>query len=193
MKNITPKASPVVISHTTPRKRTTKARLAPANCRTIEPLTADKTELNFVARVELLENGCWLWHGTRQEQTNNGRKIIPTFFLKADGKYQIAIAYRYAYEKRIGKLPNPTYEALRRTCGDLALCVNPNHYEIFNRGEMIKVQATPVMRENRKNRKTCQAGLHENKPENILYQKPNNYGTCRLCREISYAKRRVTK
>jgi hypothetical protein len=191
MKNITPKATPVVISHTTPRKRTTKEKLAPAECRTIKPLTADKIELDFVARVELLDNGCWLWHGTNQEQTNNGRKIIPTFFLKVANKYKIVIAYRYAYEKRIGKLPNPTYHALRRTCGDLALCVNPNHYELYNRGEYIQETATPVMRENQRNATTCQRGLHPKTPENTIYQKPSNTPTCLPCRQASWLRRKA--
>jgi hypothetical protein len=191
MKNITPKATPVVISHTSPRKRNTKQRLAPAECLTIEPLTADKTELDFVARVELLENGCWLWHGTTGIQARNGNKILPTFFIKVDGKNKIVVAYRYAYEKRIGKLPHHTYYALRRTCGDLAHCVNPNHYEIFNRGEYIQETATPVMRENQRNAVTCQRGLHPKTAENTVYQKPNNTPTCLPCRQQAWLRRKA--
>lgn len=193
MKNITPKASPVVITHTTPRKKSSQPRLAPADCRKIEPLTADKIELDFVARVELLENGCWLWHGTNVEQVNNGKKILPTFFMQIDGKSKIVIAYRYAYEKRIGKLPNPTYDALRRTCGDLALCVNPEHYKLYNRGKMIRIEAAPVFLKNIKNRKTCRAGLHEATPENTVYQKPTNAPTCRPCRQLAHLRRKAKK
>lgn len=181
MKNITPKASPVVISHTTPRT-TSRTKLAPAGCRTIDPVSADQIELNFVARVELLENGCWLWHGSIELQHANNGKPAPTFWAATSrANHKIVRAYAYAYEKRIGELPNTKTQVFRNACGLLA-CANPYHYEIIDRRSILDNEATPVKERNEKTATKCRSGLHDKTPENTIYVGSAKRPACHPCR-----------
>ena len=190
MKNITPKASPVVISYTTPRK-SRQAKLAPAGCRTIDPITADQIEINFTKRVELLDSGCWLWHGTintpRIEATRVIKRVvnlnpIPMFWAATSrANHKLIPAHRYAYEKRIGKLPDQKFFVMRNTCG-LVLCVNPNHYEIVPRKEILANEATPIKERNEKNATKCRNGLHDKTPENTIFVGSVKKPVCHPCR-----------
>jgi hypothetical protein len=184
MKNITPKASPVVISYTTPRI-TSRVKLAPAGCRTIYPVSADKIEMNFVARVELLENGCWLWHGSVDTPHANNKRPVPTFFA-ANGRadHKLVRAYAYAYEKRIGELPDQKFLVFRNACG-LDLCANPNHYKIEKRGEILANEATPIMLNNLATATKCKNGLHDKTPENTHYVGSAKKPVCRPCRKAT--------
>ncbi len=176
------KNSKVVVSHTAPRI-TSRTKLAPAGCRTIEPITADKIELNFVARVELLENGCWLWHGSVDTPHGNNKRPVPTFFA-ANGRadHKLVRAYAYAYEKRIGELPDQKFLVFRNACG-LALCANPNHYTIEKRGEILEKEANPILRHNLATATKCRNGLHDKTPENTLYVGSAKKPVCRPCRK----------
>jgi len=181
MKNITPKASPVVTTYTAPRI-TSRTKLAPAGCRTIEPLTADKIEMNFVARVELLENGCWLWHGSVDRPRTNNNRPVPTFFA-ANGRadHKLVRAYAYAYEKRIGELPDQKFLVFRNACG-LELCANPNHYKIEKRGEILEKEANPILRHNLATATKCKSGLHDKTPENTIRVGSAKKPVCHPCR-----------
>ncbi len=169
MKTNQPKATPVVVSHTTPRKRNgNQPRLAPKAIATLSPGSVDQIELNFVARVELLENGCWLWHGTFDKPRPRQPKRVPTFWRgtnRANGK--IIRAYAYAYEKRIGELPDPKKFAFRLECGN-DLCVNPTHYRIEPRRTMTMRESLPNARQALLSNPMCLNGLHERTPENTI-------------------------
>jgi hypothetical protein len=174
------KNSEVVITYTTPRI-TIRTKLAPAGCRTIEPITADKIETNFVARVELLENGCWLWHGSVDSQKMTGRPL-PTFWAATSrANHKVVLAYRYAYEKRIGELPSQRTWVLRNRCGEM-LCANPYHYDLLARREILANEASPVMRHNLKVATTCRSGLHEKTAENTIYVGSAKKPICHPCR-----------
>jgi hypothetical protein len=174
------KNSAVVISHTTPRKPTTSKKVAPAGCRTIEPITTDIIEMNFVARVELLDNGCWLWHGSIDGKKNTG-KMLPTFWAATSrANHKILLAYRYAYEKRIGQLPDQKTYVLRNQCGEM-LCANPYHYQIVLRKSIVLNEATPVMRHNQKTALMCRKGLHERNAENTALMGKDKRPFCLPC------------
>lgn len=181
------KNSPVVISHTKPRKIGNQPKLAPAGCLTIEPITADQIEINFTKRVELLENGCWLWHGTINQPRANEKRVsnqnpVPMFWAATSrANHKLVPAQRYAYEKRIGELPDQKKFVLRNTCGLLA-CVNPWHYEIVARKEILVNEATPVLRENLATATKCRNGLHDKTPENTAYVGSSKKPVCRPCR-----------
>jgi hypothetical protein len=172
----------VVITYTTPRI-TSRTKLAPAGCRTIEPITADKIETNFVARVELLENGCWLWHGSVDRPRTNNNRPVPTFFA-ANGRadHKLVRAYAYAYEKRIGELPDQKFLVFRNACG-LALCANPYHYTIEKRGEILANEATPILLKKVASATKCRNGLHDKTPENTHYVGSAKKPVCRPCRK----------
>jgi len=190
MKNITPKASPVVVSHTTPRK-SRQAKVAPAGCRTINPVSADTIELNFVARVELLENGCWLWHGSVDTPHGKNIRPVPTFWqatCRADHK--LVRAYAYAYEKRVGELPDQKHFVFRNECG-LLLCANPSHYRIEARREMNERESLPVARAKAKANPMCRKGLHERTPENTLLLGIHKHPTCKACTRATRRKRHL--
>ena len=182
MKTIRAKASPVVTTYTTPRKLSRQPKLAPAGCRTIDPVSADKIEMNFVARVELLENGCWFWHGSVDTPHANNKKPVPIFFA-ANGRadHKLVRAYAYAYEKRIGNLPDQKVLVLRNTCG-LEVCANPSHYSIVARREILDNEATPVKKENEKNATKCRSGLHDKTPENTIQVGSAKRPVCHPCR-----------
>jgi hypothetical protein len=177
------KNSAVVISHTEPRPRKSgKPKLAPAGCRTIEPHTADQIEMNFVKRVELLENGCWLWHGTINQPRAKNLNPVPMFFAATSrADHKLVPAHRYAYEKRIGKLPDQKFFVMRNTCG-LVACVNPNHYEIVPRKEILDIEANPALRESLATATKCRNGLHDKTPENTIFVGSAKKAVCHPCR-----------
>lgn len=172
------------MSHTKPRKIGNQPKLAPAGCRTIEPVSADQIELNFVKRVELLDNGCWLWHGSVDTQKYAG-KPLPTFWAATSrANHKVVVAYRYAYEKRIGELPNQKKSVLRNLCGE-NLCANPYHYELVARREILVHEATPIMRFNLKVATTCKSGLHEKNAENTFFMGKDKRPNCLPCSKIT--------
>lgn len=157
----------VEISYCAPRI-TTRTKLAPAGVRTIEPVSADQIEMNFVARVELLENGCWLWHGTIDQPHNKNAKRSPRFWRgtnRANGK--VVGAHLYAYEKRVGAVPNPVKFVLRNECGQ-DVCVNPKHYRVESRAVMTGRESLPQARHAVTSRALCKNNLHDKIPENIV-------------------------
>jgi hypothetical protein len=153
----------------------------------LTPLSQNNTELNFARRVEVLDNDCWLWHGSFQPaKKSNGNKRRPLFWSgqgRTNGK--MVFAHRYAYESRIGKLPEQRYYALEQTC-ELDLCVNPNHYELKHR-EIFAHNSRPNLIASIKARPKCKNGLHDRTPENTLARN-NNTPTCLPCQKVSAKK-----
>jgi hypothetical protein len=154
----------------------------------LEPVDVSYTELRFVAQVELLDDDCWLWRGGFQKPrpaTSNRR--IPTLW-KGQGRLngKMVFAHRYAYEKRIGELPNPRYFALLKTC-DTEMCVNPRHFEVSSR-KPLALNARPALMESIMSNPLCKNGLHERTPETTLQRESSN-STCAPCAKISQRER----
>lgn len=152
----------------------------------LEPKDVSHDELRFVARVELLANGCWLWHGQTQK-ADKWRPIKVPLLWTGGGKYKggkTKIAYRYAYEKRIDKLPNSRYWALIRQC-EVELCVNPYHYDLVER-KTLALAVRPNLIASIKANPMCKNGLHERTPENVVRN-----GTGRTCRPCQVANRKI--
>ena len=154
----------------------------------LEPLTLNITEINFARRVEVLENGCWLWHGSFQPaKKSNGYKRRPLLWAgegRLNGK--MVFAHRYAFESRVGKLPTSRYYGLERTC-ELDLCVNPNHYELKHR-EVYALRSRPNLIASIKANPVCKNGLHERTPENTAVVKMGGgktRTTCKPCLKAS--------
>jgi hypothetical protein len=192
------KNSAVVVSHTEPRK-TTKPKVAPASCRTIEPTTADQIEAKFVERVELLENGCWLWHGSMNNSSNpkKGTKPVPVFSAATSPTTRkLFTAHRYAYEKRIGKLPDQKVSALQNTCGSIR-CVNPEHYKLITRNGILLKAATPIRAKIRRTALKCEKGLHDRDPENLYHTRSGKRVHCQPCTQeiqrVMYERKKARK
>ena len=156
----------------------------------LTPLSHNHTEINFARRVEILDNGCWLWHGSFQPAKNsNGYKRRPLFWAgqgRTNGK--MIYAHRYAYDTRISKLPDQRYYALEQTC-KLDLCVNPNHYELKHR-EIFAHNSHPNLIASIKARPKCKNGLHDRTPENTATHKVKGgtRQTCQPCHKASSKK-----
>lgn len=153
----------------------------------LTPLSQNITELNFARRVEVLDNDCWLWHGSFQPaKASNGYKRRPLLWSgqgRTNGK--MVYAHRYAYDSRIGELPNQRYYALEQTC-ELDLCVNPNHYELKHR-EIFAHNSHPNLIASIKANPKCKNGLHDRTPENTLIRNKNT-PTCLPCQKASAKK-----
>jgi hypothetical protein len=176
------KNSAVVVSYTEPRK-IRRARVAPEGCRTIKPTTADQIESKFVERVELLDNECWLWHGQMKSSAKpeKGTKPVPVFSAATSTTTRkLFTAHRYAYEKRIGRLPDQKVAALQNTCG-LVRCVNPHHYELLTRQTILLKAATPTRAKIRRSATKCEKGLHDRDPENPYRTKSGKRVPCQPC------------
>lgn len=125
-------------------------------------------EERFLAKREVLSNGCWRWMG-HIEQFGYG-----CFW---DGERRV-LANRWAYEHWVG--PIPTGQVLNHVCEN-RWCVNYDHAKITSR-------ADNMLRGGHLNsRKThCPAG-HSYAGDN-LYVLPNGWRFCRACRNIRQAK-----
>lgn len=158
---------------------------------TLTPLTQTITEINFARRVEILDNDCWLWHGSFQPaKASNGYKRRPLFWSgqgRINGK--MVFAHRYAYESRISELPNQRYYALEQTC-ELDLCVNPNHYELKHR-EIFAHNSRPNLIASIKANPKCRNGLHDRTSENTLIRNKTT-STCLPCQKASAKKANAT-
>ena len=150
--------------------------------RTIDPVDASATEDRFVAKVELLENNCWLWHGSfSPAKSSNGYKRRALLWYGKGRKHgKMVFAHRYAYESRIGELPDQRYYALEQDCST-ELCVNPEHFTLKHR-EVFAHRYHPNAMATIKANPLCQNGLHERTPENLIDQKIGNGKSRKLCR-----------
>ena len=189
----THKNSAVIVSHTAPRK-STKRNLAPADCRTIDAITSDQVELKFVERVELLETGCWVWHGS-MNKSNKGTKPVPVFSAATSPTTRkLFTAHRYAYEKRIAQLPDQKVSALQNTCG-LIRCVNPEHYELITRKGILLKAAIPTIAKSRRSATKCVKGLHDIDPDNPYYTSSGKRVHCQPCTQaiqrVMYARKKA--
>jgi hypothetical protein len=192
------KNSAVVVSYTEPRK-ISRGKLAPVSCRTIEPITADQIESKFVERVELLDSGCWLWHGPMNNSANpkKGTKPVPVFSAATSTTTRkLFTAHRYAYEKRIGRLPDHKIAALQNTCG-LIRCVNPEHYELITRKGILMKAATPTIAKARRSATKCEKGLHDRDPENSYHTRSGKRVHCQPCTQeiqrVMYQRKKARK
>lgn len=190
------KNSKVVTSHTTPRKAH-KIERTPVVRNTIEPVTPDEVELKFVQRVELLENGCWLWHGSMSTITKKRPREVAVFSSTIAYKtYKKFTAHRYAYEKRIGQLPDIKVAALQNTCG-LIRCVNPQHYELVTRKGILLKAAIPTIAKRRRSATKCVKGLHDKDPDNPYYTSSGKRVSCQSCTQeiqrVMYARKKARK
>jgi hypothetical protein len=148
----------------------------------LSPINANITEINFARRVEVLENGCWLWHGSFQPaKASNGYKRRPLLWSgqgRLSGK--MVFAHRYAYESRVAELPDQRYFGLEQDCST-ELCVNPRHYILTQRkvfADDARPSAFAVIRAN----PMCKNELHERTPENTATIKIKNGGTRTTCK-----------
>lgn len=156
--------------------------------RTIEPVDAGYLEEKFVARVELLENGCWQWHGTYDKPRPNYKKRVPTFWAatkRNNGK--LMRAYAYAYETRIGELPDSTKFAFVNKCGH-DLCANPYHYDLITRQKLVVEVAKSVGAMHKTNRislvEVCKNG-HPRTEESTYHYTHNGEPKmrCHICQK----------
>lgn len=156
----------------------------------LTPINANITEINFARRVEIMDNGCWLWHGSFQPaKASNGYKRRPLLWSgqgRLNGK--MVFAHRYAYESRYDKLPDQRYYALERTC-EQELCVNPRHYELTHR-KKLALASRPMLLASIIANPMCRNGLHERTPENTVIHKDKGgtRRTCLPCQKVSAKK-----
>jgi hypothetical protein len=147
----------------------------------LSPINANITEINFARRVEIMDNGCWLWHGSFQPaKASNGYKRRPLLWSgqgRQNGK--MVFAHRYAYESRVRELPDQRYFGLEQDCST-ELCVNPRHY-ILTQRKVFADDARPSAFAVIKANPMCRNGLHERTPENTAIVKGRRSPTCKPC------------
>jgi hypothetical protein len=146
----------------------------------LTPINANITEINFARRVEILDNGCWLWHGSfAPAKKCNGYKRRPLLWSGQGRSGKIVFAHRYAYESRVRELPDQRYFGLEQDCS-LDLCVNPRHY-ILTQRKVFADDARPMALAKVKAEPMCKNGLHERTPENTAIVKGRRSPTCKPC------------
>jgi len=122
--------------------------------------------LRFWRKVEIQENGCWLWTGCLAHPQGYGR-------LEING--EAIYAHRFIYEQLRG--PIPLDKEIDHRCRNRA-CVNPWHMDIVTTGENTRRGVESRMRG------FCKRG-HPRNPENTYIQKDGHTRACRAChREI---------
>ena len=128
-------------------------------------LTNDGVVARFWAKVDKLDNGCWVWMASRY--TDGYGKFALTHAKSVR-------AHRFAYELEVGPIPEGL--VIDHLCR-VPLCVNPSHLEPVTNLENIRRGA-------RANQTHCKNG-HEFTPENT-YRPPATPNT-RQCRECARA------
>lgn len=131
------------------------------------------------AKVDMADEGCWLWTGSFLRQSRYGQIHVKL----RSGKWSATVAHRVAYEIFRGPIPDGL--VLDHLCRNRQ-CVNPSHLEaVDNRTNILRGTGFSA----RHARKThC--------PQQHPYDEPNTYidkrglRHCRACfRDRSRAKR----
>lgn len=136
----------------------------------------------FMAKVEVLPNGCWRWTAA-----TGGKGVHLYGIVQSDGK--VRIAHRVSFDHFKGGL----IEGDRRITIDhlcrVKLCVNPEHLEqVTHRENLLRSELT--LNSINAAKTHCVAG-HEFTPENTYISKTNGQRVCRLCkRDWARAKER---
>ncbi len=165
----------------------------------LAPINANNIEINFARRVEILKNGCWLWHGSFSQPSKSNSYIRRPLLWSGE---KVIFAHRYAYESRVAELPDQRYFGLERDCST-ELCVNPRHFTLYQR-RVFADDARPMALAKSKAEPMCKNQLHERTPENTATIKTKNGGTrttCKPCLKKSaseahkrfYAKKKLAK
>lgn len=123
----------------------------------------------FQRKYEILETGCWQWHGT----TNSNRYGF--FHLRNNGQKLIIMAHRFSYE--VFKGPIPKGYQLHHLCQNPA-CVNPNHLEPKTPRHHTLDHDTITGRNHRKTH--CKHG-HKFMPENTYIRPGTKHRACKEC------------
>jgi hypothetical protein len=79
-------------------------------------------EVRFMAKVNKIEGGCWMWTAHRMKAPNG--ELAYGMFTPYTGK--CVMAHRYSYELHVGPIPEGLQ--LDHLCKNMA-CVNPEHLE----------------------------------------------------------------
>ena len=132
----------------------------------------------FVAKLEVDENGCWLWQGALTKQDRPGGGGYPRF---KQGQKTV-LAHRLSYQEWVG----PLVEGMEidHSC-NVRSCVNPDHL----------IQVTPRQNASRVVRpnslKThCPEGHQYTIDNTYIRENPRTGGTFRTCRECALSKNR---
>ena len=142
----------------------------------------EKDLARFLDKVEIDENGCWLWRGARTSANSHGLGGYARFWL--NGREELG--HRVAYETFRG--PIPEGRPLDHGCKPVPqpACVNYEHVEISTHKENI-LRGDGCFAQNA--RKThCKRG-HPFTTENTGKQKNGRY--CRTCRREDWRRYRA--
>lgn len=138
----------------------------------------------FMAKVDVLPNGCWRWTGATG---GRGEHLYGIFW--AGGKMRLA--HRVSFDHFVGGLIEGDRKVtLDHVCpaGPMKLCVNWEHLEQVAHGE--NLLRSPLTVNSINASKTHCVNGHEFTPENTYIKKSNGKRACRACkREWAQRKR----
>lgn len=131
----------------------------------------------FMAKVIILENGCWLWTGTKSGKGYGKMR------LSVNQRRQMVLAHRFSYEHFISKIEDG--KVIDHLCRNRS-CVNPHHLEpVTNRQNILRGIGFAAINAAKTH---CPQG-HEYTPENT-YLWRHGGRICRTCRWLRAIRRR---
>lgn len=138
-----------------------------------------------LARIEIDDNGCWIWQGAKS------KKGYGSIGIRIDGRKTTTSPHRVTYEALVGSIPDGLH--LDHLCR-VPSCCNPDHLEPVTPGENIRRGVHPLINGSWHAEKThCPQGHLYDEANTRVYRGGRHCRACDRARSLTSSRTRARR